>query len=460
MVKNGKTGENKLRMRIKQGTPTTLLSELVDFKDTRSVVPAGCPIDLNTNTTDFTLDVWFEKTGSSGWSMTGVELDFKANPRNNDWSLGELVVKRVELKGTFTKNKTDGWDKTFVIQGTVNFGATPVIVEASMQKDDISLKLLTPVGASDVVGKFVSGGLNNSSLSAPMLAQDTGVSDYRTKPFAQASVVFKKSDSNSYKPDSVSIRVGAGSGYKWQMVNPTLALKDPYAQLALKNLSKTTTLEVGLHGTLAFTQQKDKTIATIAIELIATLKELDLTLKAKDQGCTFGNLLYVVTAGEWDILPGFGPSLIELKFNINWDKKTASFSGTTADWTLPQGLSKLASMKKPTLSVTLNRGSGGMKPKGMLDGKATLLPDSGVEVQIPISYELPKGPVRIFGLDVKKIYEMAKRLYQLLKDAKLAAEVVAEVASAAGEAAVAAETIADAVSAPPPRSNKILYVGR
>jgi hypothetical protein len=62
-----------------------------------------------------------------------------------------------------------------------------------------------------------------------------------------------------------------------------------------------------------------------------------------------------------------------------------------------------------------------------------------------MSYDLADGPFRVCGVDVKKAYEMAKRLYDLLQVAEDVAAIVAELAEFGGVGEVAAD-VAAAVS--------------
>ena len=61
---------------------------------------------------------------------------------------------------------------------------------------------------------------------------------------------------------------------------------------------------------------------------------------------------------------------------------------------------------------------------------------------IPVSFDLATGPFRVFGFDVKKAYDMAKKLYKVLKDLKAAAEIIADLAELAGFAEAAGDVLA------------------
>lgn len=56
-------------------------------------------------------------------------------------------------------------------------------------------------------------------------------------------------------------------------------------------------------------------------------------------------------------------------------------------------------------------------------------------VPVDLSYDLASGPFRVFGIDVKEAYEMAQRLYKLLKDVDELAEVAEEIAATMAELA-------------------------
>ena len=56
-------------------------------------------------------------------------------------------------------------------------------------------------------------------------------------------------------------------------------------------------------------------------------------------------------------------------------------------------------------------------------------------VPIDLSFDLPSGPFRIYGIDVKDAYKMAKRLYERLKDLKNVAEKVKNISELMAELA-------------------------
>lgn len=62
--------------------------------------------------------------------------------------------------------------------------------------------------------------------------------------------------------------------------------------------------------------------------------------------------------------------------------------------------------------------------------------------KIPVSYELAKGPFRLFGIDVREAYKLTKKLYQFIKDTKTVVELVAQLAELEGVADAAAGAFA------------------
>ena len=66
-------------------------------------------------------------------------------------------------------------------------------------------------------------------------------------------------------------------------------------------------------------------------------------------------------------------------------------------------------------------------------------------VPLDLTYDLANGPFKIDGIDVKKAYELAQKLYKALKDLKKVAEVCEEIASVMSDLAALTEGIVDLV---------------
>ena len=70
---------------------------------------------------------------------------------------------------------------------------------------------------------------------------------------------------------------------------------------------------------------------------------------------------------------------------------------------------------------------------------------SAFTIEIPISFDLATGPFRIFDIDIKEAYRLAKRLYDALQSARDVAEIMADIAEFLGTLESAAD-VAAAVS--------------
>lgn len=63
-----------------------------------------------------------------------------------------------------------------------------------------------------------------------------------------------------------------------------------------------------------------------------------------------------------------------------------------------------------------------------------------------MSYDLADGPFRVFGIDIEDAYEMAQRLYDLLKDAEEVADALTDIAEFMSELSDFVGGVADITS--------------
>ncbi|KAK4695866.1 hypothetical protein P7C71_g1951, partial [Lecanoromycetidae sp. Uapishka_2] len=82
-------------------------------------------------------------------------------------------------------------------------------------------------------------------------------------------------------------------------------------------------------------------------------------------------------------------------------------------------------------------GLNGYRDAAGVNASVTFMRDTSCMLGVPVelSYDLASGPFRVFGIDVKEAYEMAQRLYKVLKDVKDLAEVAEDIAATMAELA-------------------------
>lgn len=441
----------ELNLKITTGTASDLLEALVDVK-TSQIVPHGFPPTGSRDIpAEFALDLTCKsKPGGGGWSVSSVKLALHVN---QEWHVGDIVIRKLRLHANFERKlSSDTWKKEISITGEIAIGQTTVAVRVAMDNQNLSIVIayISPSDAAALTGSSSSDLVHG----APELPQETGVSDYQKKR-ASATIIFIR-NGVGYRPESVSIRVGTKPNFEWTLIGPTLVLKDLYAQLKIDSISKSAKLELKVHGGLLVQKSASKS-EKITVDLTATRQKLqlfvDMRLKPKKSteeddsakqpvglgGCNVTELLYMVTAGAVKLDLDIGPRLLTLDLELNWSEKKGSFTGTCSDWDLSSTYPDLAAMASPRIKLDVVKGRG---LSGRLDGDFVLL-----SKHISMSYDLPRGPLRIGGVDVRDAVKLAKRLYKLVRRMVDAVKKVLKIISNITKAIKIAKAVGAAVRA-------------
>lgn len=434
---------------IRAGPAGDLLRALTDL-EISDVLPSGFPsgFDILTNSS---LDLSFRSNpgGVRGWSVKSVKLSLHVN---QEWNVGGLVIKNTHIDAYFEQlPSSEGWNKKVSITGEISIERANVSVRLTMDNWDLRM-VISDITLSEAA--YLTGsGPRNLALGAPELPQDTGVSEYKDKR-SSATIIFHREELG-YRPDSISVRVGTTPNFEWKLISPTLILTNLYAQLEISDISRSPTLEIRVHGDL-LVQKSSSSSGSVAVDLIASEQNLKLFLDLRVEqlspgegddntrrlvglgGCNVTDLLYMLTAGIVKLDLDVGPRLQTLSLELDWSQKKGSFTGTCGDWELSSIYPDIVAMLSPRIKVDQVRGK---TPTGRLEGELVLLGQ-----HVSMSYDLPRGPLRICGIDVREAVELAKKLYKLFKDVADAVETILKVVSNINKAIEVGKAVGEAVS--------------
>ncbi|MCJ1390523.1 hypothetical protein MMC18_003383 [Xylographa bjoerkii] len=420
-----------------QNALTTLVGTGID-------VPSGTPPG---STYSATLKLTCKK-GDNGFALTKIVV---AATSSTQWSLGPFSINGLAIAATFTNIDTSMTTTVgFLASGSiVNVNVNLAILYAT-QTQTLTVQITSSIQPSQVVGAFVTGGLDPSSpLDPPDITAGTGLHSYATTPTASGQVVFKKAA--TWNADNLSFGITSGKS-KWVLVNDILVAKNLRLALTLSGLStnnKILSIDLGLN--FEFNKRPPPTGAKGLLPCLARATKKELVITVNTSRCSMPQFLYTVTAGYWNPpdslgLPALGPDdiLQALVLTMNWDEGFASFRAVLKDWSLIDKFPKFIGMKEPRFEASISRKSGGFTAVGQLAGIAIAF-----AIEIPLSFDLPTGPFRVFSIDVKEAYDVAKRLYDtfrtimdIVEAAEVTAGFMAEVAEFLGALEVAADVAA------------------
>lgn len=422
----------QLAFTVTTGAPVTLLSALVDQKPS-SMVPDGFPASTNS-----TLTVLAAKTGNA-WGLTKATLDLRAQ---GPWKLGEHIsITRLALIASFSRRAADAaWDRSVAITGTVTVGGVSVEVTATFDQDPDTLQLVVKQVTAADAARMAGPGAKVMVAGGPEVPRETGVVDWRERR-TQATLTIVKSG-GAYRVDSVALSVGTEEeGWKWEMIQPTLVLQKMHAAVRVDNIIRGATLSLQVHGELSVKKSPSKS-GIVTVDLTAAKEKLHLALDMRAAGskaagagsgqevsatlggCNITELLYMLTSGAVALDIDVGPRLLTVEMDLKWKKDTmaGTFRGVCEDWNLTKAYPKLGGMESPALTLNVVRRG---RLTGMLDGRLVVL-----GARVSMSYELPKGPLRIAGIDVAEVVKLARKLYRMFKNIKGAVETVLKIARA------------------------------
>ncbi|KAH8144674.1 uncharacterized protein LAJ45_11335 [Morchella importuna] len=434
----------KLSFTVTTGTPADLMSTLVTRGSSAEIVPNGFPPVLNTHGDHFKLAVDADK-GETSWGLGRVELDVNVRPA---WELGEHAkITGITLKAKFTK-ATGGWDKEVSIVGEVMINGTPVKVTATLNGEKVTLEVrgVTAVDAAALAGPETA----ELVRTAPAIPSDTGVEDYKDRG-TRAVLTFLK-NGGGYRVDSVALQVGTTEGFQWVIIKPTLVLQKVYASVSVENIGRGAKLQLCVHGDL-YVKKSASRDGVVSVDLTAKKESMHLGLdmsdgskqtKEREQvttlgGCNITELLYMITAGGAALDIDLGPRIVKVDLDLVWKNKTGTFKGSCADWNLSDVYPDLVGMKEPSLTLSYVRRG---RLSGSLDGYLGLLGG-----RVSMSYGIPKGPLLIAGINVKKAVELAKKLFKLFRKVKNVVMTIFKIVRTVGTVIAVAKMVGPALIA-------------
>ena len=406
-------------------------------------VPINCPVPTEDVKAEFSVVAQILKENNE-WKLRSATLDMVATGAwAVDASHGQLIMSAVALKATFTDVGTTNYKKNVSLQGIVSWGAgserTAVAMIAKWTNSQIVLSLAS--GASItlnlLLSQYATDWKTNSAMAAPDIPSDidSSLHNYQSQVAADASLTLDKKD-GSFRPTSLSVSVGTSSTFTgWTIVEGYLIVTKIQLSLELTNLADTPKLSTRLVSVLSYQGREHafdpgSQLKNISIDMRATARDLSVIVPLS--GCNLAEAVYVGTAGRFLLLRDWWPGLRQMDLYMNWYKGKGHFVATLNDWSLV-GNKAILSMLSPHLSLYVSRASTRLSASGEIAGDATVF-----GIQIPISYELPRGPLRIWGIDVRKIYDMCKKLLELYEDVAEICEIMADIVGLSEGAEVAA----------------------
>ncbi|MCJ1380283.1 hypothetical protein MMC17_003386 [Xylographa soralifera] len=389
---------------------STLISTLIGTGESATItIPSGCPVTLTDTTASLVLDVYCQPaTGDAPWTLRKVDLTFDA-VRTQPWLVGDgtrqLSITSVQLIAKFDPETRP----SAIFRGITTIGTAVVGLQAVLNAEANTLVIsgLVGSGVSPLFTKFVGQGLSNPSLEAPNLTSGTGLASYASGVIGTAEITFVNV-SEGYEPETLTVTVGTTPGYEWKIVDPTLILTGINLKLILSNISSTPSLKATLHGSLAY-QRPRGSPGAIIMDMTATTNILRCVLELDH--CSFVDAVYVATAGRFSLPGTFWPTCDELSFSMNYSVGRGSFTTVLDELVLTSFAPTIAKIQKPTMTLSVSLATIQLAAEGVLEGDAVVF-----GITIPVSYELPDGPLRIWGIDVGEIYRMCKKLLEFISD--------------------------------------------
>ncbi|KAF2689392.1 hypothetical protein K458DRAFT_427565 [Lentithecium fluviatile CBS 122367] len=439
-IEKFENSEDSLTLIVQSGSLPSILQQVVGFSID---VPETCPVLHSGYVFELKIVCKYSQKDSS-WKIRTVSVCIWATP-GTTWSLGGLVITDLLAEAFFDNIGTPESTTSLCFKGNATFLGTVAELRMTYSPQIMVVSLGTAVKATQIVGAFIPEGLNASSLSKLLLPESTGLSRYQDISTADAKLTFKYQGSGGWQPDTISVSLHSSD--TWTLATDMLKATGLDLNIMLSGISSTkkelrALLQLKFEFKLPPPSEK---CGTLLCSLVATENMLQGTINTTD--CSLPRFLYVATAGfwiapDWLDFPAITPQ--SLKMTIDFKKSTAEFLALCRDWSLAKTIPRLVSINGLGLrvSVRVSRPSSQFSASGTISGKAIVL-----NVEIPVSFELPYGPFKLFDIDVREAYKLAKRLYEALKDAKAVAEIVAQLAELEGAAEAAAGVFAALVAA-------------
>ncbi|KAI5357434.1 Putative immunoglobulin-like protein [Septoria linicola] len=423
---------------------TTMLGSSTDYSNAID----GSPLTLDN--AEFVANMILAKdSGTGAYRLKQFSVVMKTKLA---WSLGPVTVTDLALSATYTDWDASHKASKFEFTGNALLG--DLVCSVALVKETDGALSVTAVAGSISPNKLL---LQTSSkefkdFETPSLPEESGLESYQSGVAGGVRLVFPKMN-NSWKLDQVHFMI-VSRNTKWNIRGDYLTFTGLELGIQVKNIATSkTSLSAYLNASLEFLVLRGSGARqTITWRMEATLHEL--TGSAKLETCNLPQLAYTLTAGYLELSElcsgASWPSVLPDKITlvVNWDAGKGTLDAIYHDWALPSVLKHLLTMQHPTIHLDIHRALGSTWGGGELSGTAKVL-----GVPVTLSYTLPDGPFRVYGIDVKKAYELAKELYNAIKNFVGAAEEVAaicaELAELAelGEAAAVAAMVATALFA-------------
>ncbi|KAI9150015.1 hypothetical protein HJFPF1_09765 [Paramyrothecium foliicola] len=378
------------------------------------------------------------KTNERDYQLKRLEVEYK----NQSWAIGPLIIGRLSLVLTFDEHDT----YTVSFLGEASFGGVQVQVEILQANQKLQIRILAGISSERLVSQFVSGSWRNVK-DTPQLPSESKLDSYQTSQVsADATIEFEK---QADKWQATQLDFLVRSTETWHLVQDVLWLDELRVGISITELGGSSAkVKAILLANIGFKQRPTTSGTTgdgsLPVTVEADKRHLMGTLSLEK--CSVPQILYIASGGLWNppdmlFLDTFLPERVTLF--ASWvNQKHIVIEATYSDWVLPSPLEHLARMRSPHLSLSLKGSLSSLVPSGFIAGTALLLET----VSVPLSFDLPTGPFRIFGIDVKKAYELAKKLYEALKYVAKAAEIVEEVCAVISALAAYSEVAGTAVA--------------
>lgn len=362
-----------------QGDSVTVKIQAANFQDicnqlvgSQVTIPAECPI-LTDDQFSASVTVVCKRLNATdpGYTLASVSVGVSAS-NVTTWTLGPLSVTDLSLTASFDYTTTPSTNKISLLGRTLITGLqNPMdILITLVNLQTLVILFSAPIEPTQLVGIFVSGGLDAQSLQAPDITSAAGLDGYRSAPGTNASITFIRN--TSWNADNLSVNVASGT-QQWSLVDSYLWAKDLNLAIALTNMQTQSQLSIILSINFWFTLRPPQNGSDkVTCSLTATSKQL--TGIVDTSVCNLAQFLYVGTAGFWNPPELLAISLIEsLTLTMDWDNGTGNFTATCSTWILTDTLPKLAAMLKPRLVVDLTKSGGGFRASGQIAGTAMLV---------------------------------------------------------------------------------------
>ncbi|KAK1753792.1 hypothetical protein QBC47DRAFT_415542 [Echria macrotheca] len=421
---------------------------LTTLTGTSTTMPPQCPVGLDDGKLNFALELICSAPASNPTNFSVDKITATlAILGGRDWNLGPVRIALLSFAATIVMPR-DGKPTTTAV---TFFGS--MALSGQDRSVNVILTYLTPIlslsissstSFNDVVPTFVPGGM--SALQPPSLPRVSTFDDYASRNTAGMLATFSFIG-GTWTAESLELFL-ENSEAEWVFSRNILtANKFKFSFVVTKPTSSSRAAKVVLSVTFNYFAPKSrlppgKTLAPLPCNLIATRSHLKAVMDTSS--CTIPSFVYIATGGilllpdfmDWPVIT---PQTLSLYFD--WDRGTGGFQAVCGDWNLIDVLPHIGNIRRVTLEASLSRMGGRVQPAGKISGIVTVL-----LVPVSIAYDLVTGEFTIYGINPKKVIELAKKLYETVKNILEVAKIIADIAEFAEIASAAAEVFGFFVS--------------